>query len=149
MHSFSCSYFELGLHEVKHHMICVKQIRQPATDFAIMTSSFPRELLLWQLTCPVIWPFRLSIHQQITIFQIFFTGTRIKFVHRRSNLSVLKILTLTAKKAVTAPALRIRYWLPPKVVETACIAAGAVVAAVNVTVLPDGVKGALTAMLCP
>jgi hypothetical protein len=55
----------------------------------------------------------------------------------------------TPKKAVTAPALRIRYWLPPKVVETACTAVGAVVAAVNVTVLPDGVKGALTAMLCP
>ncbi len=51
------------------------------------------------------------------------------------------------KNATTEPAFRIRYWLPPRVVDTACTGVGAVTAAVNVTVLPDGVKGALTAIM--
>ena len=48
------------------------------------------------------------------------------------------------KKAVTVPVFRIRYWLPPNVVDTACVAAGAGVVAVITIVLPVTVKGALT-----
>lgn len=46
----------------------------------------------------------------------------------------------TPMKTVTVPLLRMRYWLPPKVVDTACTGDGAVVFAVNMTVLPVGVN---------
>jgi hypothetical protein len=47
----------------------------------------------------------------------------------------------TPINTVTVPLLRIRYWLPPKVVDTACTGVGADVLAVNMTVLPVGVNG--------
>jgi hypothetical protein len=50
---------------------------------------------------------------------------------------------------VTRPALITLYWLPPRVLETACTGVGAVVAAVKTTVLPLGVKGALTMFMQP
>ena len=53
----------------------------------------------------------------------------------------------TPRNTVTCPAFKRRYWLPPIVVETACTVEGATLAAVNVTVLPVGVKGALTAII--
>ena len=53
----------------------------------------------------------------------------------------------TPINTVTEPAFRIRYWLPPNVLDTACTGVGALVAAVNATVLPDGQKGAFTLML--
>lgn len=56
----------------------------------------------------------------------------------------------TPKKTVTVPEFKIRYWLPPRVVDTACTGVGGVViTAVKVTVLPEGVKGADTLMLSP
>jgi len=56
----------------------------------------------------------------------------------------------TPKNTVTVPELRMRYWLPPSVVDIACTGVGGVViTAVKVTVLPEGVNGALTLMLSP
>jgi len=49
----------------------------------------------------------------------------------------------------TLPELMTRYWLPPNVLEMACTGVGAPELAVNVTVLPEGQKGALTLMLSP
>jgi hypothetical protein len=54
----------------------------------------------------------------------------------------------TPINTVLLPALMTRYWFPPSVVDTACTGVAALVLAVNVTVLPDGVKGALT-ITCP
>jgi hypothetical protein len=47
---------------------------------------------------------------------------------------------------VTEPELRIRYWLPPNVLDTACTGVGTLVAAVKATVFPEGQKGAFTLM---
>jgi hypothetical protein len=44
------------------------------------------------------------------------------------------------RNTVTVPALIIRYWLPPRLVDNACTGVGAVVEAVNATVLPILVK---------
>ena len=56
-------------------------------------------------------------------------------------------LVPTPMNTSVEPALTTRYWLPPSVVDKACTGVGAEVAAMKVTVLPDGQKGADTLML--